>query len=220
MRHTPFEDRIVSKSILFRFGLVVAFWVLAVGPGQAQPNSMPTGSGARGPAAATAFCRQMPRECAPAGPRVHAVALDSARLQLLRAVNAAVNNAVADETDRNLYGQEDVWSLPVGGKGDCEDLALLKRKRLIEQGWPSSALLMTIVTTPSGEGHAVLTVVTDQGDYVLDSRTSAVSLWTETGYEFYTRQAQSNPQRWVWIEPGLGSTVASLARSPRQTATW
>ena len=57
------------------------------------------------------------------------------------------------------------------GRGIAKIWGLLKRKRLIERGWPSSTLLMTIVTTSSGEGHAVLTAVTDQGDYVLDTRT-------------------------------------------------
>jgi predicted transglutaminase-like cysteine proteinase len=77
--------------------------------------------------------------------------------------------------------------------------------------------LITTVTTETGEGHAVLTVVTDQGDYVLDSRTASIKLWSSTGYEFYTRQAQHNPRTWVWIE--TGQTVAG-ATAPRNTAAW
>jgi predicted transglutaminase-like cysteine proteinase len=143
------------------------------------------------------------------------VALNGSRWRELQEVNASVNRSVAVAADAELYGREDVWALPTGGRGDCEDFALLKRKRLIERGWPSSTLLITTATTPSGEGHAVLTVVTDQGDFVLDSRTSAIALWSSTGYEFYTRQSQANPQRWVWIEPGLGSTVASAGSASR-----
>jgi len=210
----------MPKPICSLVGFVVGFLWLGAAPSLAQPASMATGPATRGPEAASVFCRQMPHECAPSGPKVHFIALDQRRWQDLQDVNAVVNGSVSDSSDRDLYGREDVWSLPVAGKGDCEDLALLKRKRLIERGWPSSTLLMTIVTTSSGEGHAVLTAVTDQGDYVLDTRTSAIRLWTQTGYEFYTRQAQNNPQRWVWIEPGLGSTVAGLANSPRQTAAW
>ncbi len=47
------------------------------------------------------------------------------------------------------------------GYGDCEDYALLKRKMLMQAGWPREALLMTVVRDKKGEGHAVLTVKTD-----------------------------------------------------------
>ncbi len=57
--------------------------------------------------------------------------------------------------------------------GDCEDIALLKRRDLIEKGWPVGALLMTVVRQANGEGHAVLTVLTDRGDLVLDNLKSS-----------------------------------------------
>lgn len=208
--------RLVSSAV----ALAICGLFVGASAAMAQPASMATGPTAKGPAAAGAFCRAMPHECEPSRSKARVVILDAKRWQDLEDVNSAVNSAIADGSDRDLYGRDDVWTLPLAGRGDCEDLALLKRKRLIERGWPASTLLMTIVTTPSGEGHAVLTVVTDQGDYVLDTRRSTVALWSQTGYEFYTRQAQSNPQRWVWIETGTGSTVAGLARSPSQTAAW
>ncbi len=43
------------------------------------------------------------------------------------------------------YGVEDYWTIPVSGRGGCEDYALLKRQRLMRAGWPASALLMTVV---------------------------------------------------------------------------
>ena len=63
----------------------------------------------------------------------------------------------------------------------------------------------------------MLTVVTDRGDYVLDSRTSAIRLWSATGYDFYTRQAQSNPRQWIWIET-QGETFAGPAPALERTA--
>jgi hypothetical protein len=54
-------------------------------------------------------------------------------------------------SDREQFGKEDVWSLPATGRGDCEDFALMKRKLLIERGWPSSALLLTAALTPQGD---------------------------------------------------------------------
>jgi predicted transglutaminase-like cysteine proteinase len=40
---------------------------------------------------------------------------------------------------------------------------------LIEASWPREALLLTLVRGADGEGHAVLTVTTDKGDYVVDN---------------------------------------------------
>ena len=67
------------------------------------------------------------------------------------------------------------WStagpIPDDGYGDCEDYVLLKRRMLIQSGWPREALLVTVVRNERDEGHAVLTVTSDKGDYILDMRT-------------------------------------------------
>ena len=47
------------------------------------------------------------------------------------------------------------------------------------------------------KGHAVLTVVTDQGDFILDNQNEDILLWSKTGYRFVKRQSQSNPNVWV-----------------------
>ena len=51
---------------------------------------------------------------------------------------------------------------------------------------------MTIVRDLDGEGHAVLTVKTDRGDFVLDNLTDEIRPWNATGY-IYKRQAQEIP---------------------------
>ena len=183
---------------------IVGFVLLLAGVPSvaAQSAAMPTGPAAVGPAAFYAFCQRSPRHCARVGPPLRALSLNPARWEELQA---------------EIYGREDVWALPTRGQGDCEDLALLKRQRLIERGWPSSVLLMTVVTTAAGEGHTVLTAVTDRGDYVLDSRMSGIRLWSATGYDFYTRQAQGNPRQWVWIETA-GAAFAALAPESEKTA--
>jgi predicted transglutaminase-like cysteine proteinase len=58
---------------------------------------------------------------------------------------------------------------------------------------PREALLVTVVRDKRDEGHAVLTVITDKGDYVLDNQSKDILLWSETGYSFVKRQSQSNP---------------------------
>jgi predicted transglutaminase-like cysteine proteinase len=101
--------------------------------------------------------------------------------------------------------------LPNDGYGDCEDYVLLKRKMLMDAGWPREALLITVVRDKKGEGHAVLTVKSDKGEYVLDNQNESVLAWTETGYRFVKRQSQSDPN--VWVSLGDNRPAVSTASS-------
>jgi len=77
---------------------------------------------------------------------------------------------------------------------------------LIQSGWPREALLVTVVRDNDDDGHAVLTVVTDKGDYVLDNKSDFIVLWSDTGYRFVKRQSQSDPNVWV----SLGDPVPAI----------
>src|SRR5262249_19711004 len=59
------------------------------------------------------------------------------------------------------------------------------------------ALLITVVRDEQGDGHAVLTVKTDKGEFILDNQNEDVLLWSETGYRFVKRQSQDDPNVWV-----------------------
>jgi predicted transglutaminase-like cysteine proteinase len=100
------------------------------------------------------------------------------------------------------------WSYPDDGYGDCEDYVLLKRRMLMQLGWPREALLVTVVHNQKNQGHAVLTVTTDKGDYVLDNQNKNVLLWSETGYRFIKRQSHANPNVWVSLG-GQQRTIAT-----------
>jgi len=52
-----------------------------------------------------------------------------------------------------------------------------KRSQLIDKGWPATALLIAMARVPSGEMHAVLVVVTDKGELVLDNLRSEIVSW-------------------------------------------
>lgn len=117
------------------------------------------------------------------------VTLSDQRMAQLRQVNSYVNSTITEVSDMEQYGREDVWTLPTSGKGDCEDFALLKRKMLIERGWPASALSIAVGMTSQGEPHAVLTVATDRGSYVLDNLTSSILPSSQTSHTFYARQS-------------------------------
>jgi predicted transglutaminase-like cysteine proteinase len=113
-------------------------------------------------------------------------------------------------TDMDHWGVVERWNYPDDGYGDCEDYALEKRKLLIEAGWPREALLMTVVRDQNGNGHAVLTVKTDRGEFILDNQTSDILLWSDTGYRFVKRQSQSDPNVWVSLgEPRAAPATAS-----------
>jgi len=102
------------------------------------------------------------------------------------------------------------WTLPTT-RGDCEDYQLLKRHRLMQSGWPSGALLMTVVRDEKNEGHAVLTARTTQGDFILDNKIDIVRLWNQTPYHYVMRQSYMDPKVWVSLDPSDASTPAAIA---------
>jgi predicted transglutaminase-like cysteine proteinase len=104
-------------------------------------------------------------------------------------INARVNATIAPRTDLEMWGREEIWSYPVK-YGDCEDYVLQKRHELIQAGFHTSNLLITVVLQPNGDGHAVLTVRTDRGDFVLDNLVSKV--WT--GATPVTAISSANPR--------------------------
>ncbi len=149
------------------------------------------------------FCRNYPRECQ--GPRLPArdVRLDAGVWATLWEVNRSVNAAIEPMTDMDHWGVPDRWDLAADGKGDCEDYVLVKRKMLIDRGFPRQSLLVTVVVDTRGDGHAVLTVRTDHGDFVLDNMRDDILAWVRTGYRFVKRQSQEDPNRWVALDDGV-----------------
>lgn len=155
------------------------------------------------------FCEQDPKACLPIGGGSRFEASPE-RLSELDEVNRLVNRDVKPATDNEIYGISEYWTLPTE-RGDCEDYALLKQKLLTERGWPSSSLLMTVVRDEKGEGHAVLTARTNQGDYVLDNKVDAVKIWNRSGYEYVMRQSYLDPHVWVSLDALDAASPASLA---------
>lgn len=167
------------------------------------------GTATSAPAGYEQFCRDTPSDCSYEAAEPKDVVLSKTTWRDLQAVNDRINRAVEPVTDQENYGKTEVWSYPRDKKGDCEDYVLLKRKLLIASGWPSSALLITVVRDKKGDGHAVLTVKTDRGEFILDNQESRVLPWQETGYRFVKRQSQTNPN--VWVSLGESSTPAAVA---------
>lgn len=197
------------KSILsvVLFGAVTSF---AFAGTAAAESSMATGSLTSQPIGHYDFCKKNPKLCAirsrDKGPEIMTDGLWGA----VTSVNLSVNNAVKPMNDSEIYGKTEVWAYPVDGVGDCEDYVLEKQRELANLGVSMSNLLITVVRKPDGEGHAVLTLRTDAGDFVLDNLSDDVRGWKETGYRYLKRQSSSDTGRWVSVRGGQTPTVASV----------
>ena len=166
----------------------------------------------RAPIGWVEFCAEYKTECTakPAAPR-DVVLSPKAWTDLVR-VNAWVNEQIKPITDLEHWGVVERWSYPNDGYGDCEDYVLVKRQMLIKAGWPREALLITVVRDKKGEGHAVLTVKTDKGEYILDNQETEVLLWSKTGYRFVKRQSQNDQNTWVSLGEPRGAPATASAR--------
>ncbi len=143
-------------------------------------------------------------ECATTPTTPRDVVLTPKAFNDLVRVNKWVNEAIKPMTDLEHWGVIEKWSYPDDGYGDCEDY-----------GWPREALLITAVRDKKDEGHAVLTVKTDRGEFILDNQADDVLPWSGTGYRFVKRQSQHDPNVWVAIgdpRPALLTAAASKQR--------
>jgi predicted transglutaminase-like cysteine proteinase len=101
----------------------------------------------------------------------------------LESVNAYFNAMpyVAD-VDEN-------W-MPITEKGDdCDSYSTAKYNRLVEMGWPKSALRLATCWCENNLGyHAVLLADLDNETWVLDNRTAKLLHPENTGYEWHKLQ--------------------------------
>ena len=165
-------------------------------PGQEQQQ----GQDARPPSGYLAFCDRNPGECrAPRG-QPGKIAFSDDIWTTLEKVNIVVNNTVRPMDDSDHYGVTEFWTVPVDGEGDCEDYVLAKRKMLVLLGLPPSVLRITVVVNNRFERHAVLTVVTSQGDYVLDNARDDILPSEKVDYHWVERQDPASATGWRSLE--------------------
>ena len=198
-------------------GLGLAFAAAAIAFSSAAPSyGMPSGAmqvigKANPPIGHYEFCKTYVSECVANYKDAGPLTLTEDNWQTLLDVNYTVNTSITPMTDQEIYGVEEHWAYP-RTVGDCEDFVLLKRKMLMQKGISPSDLLITVVLQPNGEGHAVLTVRTDRGDFVLDNMRNKVLLWTDTEYTYLKRQATDDPARWVKLQDGRATAVGSVSQ--------
>ena len=200
----------------FKRGLQSLCVCMAVVAGTAAAQAEPAlfvavGDVTRAPIGWVEFCSENPRECAARKTAARDIVLTQQSWSSLVKVNDWVNRSVKPMTDLEHWGVVERWNYPDDGYGDCEDYVLMKRRMLMQAGWPRQALLITVVRDKKGDGHAVLTVKTDRGEYILDNQENEIVPWYRTGYRFVKRQSQSDPNTWV----ALGEPRAPVAVSAR-----
>lgn len=192
-------------------GILLGFLAVGAGSSVAMAGSSVTVTGGptSQPIGHYEFCKRMPQECAIRSDENRPERMTDALRTELATVTAEVNKALKPMNDIDIFGQAEFWTYP-DKVGDCEDYVLLKRRTLVEQGVALSNLLITVVRKQDGEGHAVLTVRTDQGDFVLDNLNDAVRPWQETGYRYLKRQATDDTGEWVSILEDETPLVSSV----------
>ena len=190
--------------------LAMAMQLSAWGTASAGPAFMHTGGRTTQPVGHYDFCQRIPVECAQRTPKGSPVELTRKLWATIVNVNNSVNVRVKPRTDMEIYGVEEYWAYPDNGYGDCEDYALEKRRELMAVGVPAGDLLMTVVRQPNGDGHAVLTVRTSLGEFILDNLEPKVLAWNDTVYTYLKRQSTENSGIWVTINDGREDAVASV----------
>lgn len=200
----PRQARRIAGSLLVGTILMLGGAATQARSGPSMPEAgspAETGATVRPVAAWNAFCARLPAECTVDTTQPAKIPMTAALWKTLSTVNRRVNTRIKPITDQAHWGVVDRWDYPDDGFGDCEDYQLLKRRMLVERGLPRRALLMTVVIDEIGEGHAVLMVRTDRGDFILDNKTNAVLSWRDTGYAFIKREGQDS-MKWVSLEGG------------------
>ncbi len=167
----------------------------SIGP-ESGLKSMPLGMQTSIPIGHYEFCKAFPIECSFRTSKPQVIELTKSLWKTLLSINNEVNHAINPKADSEVYGKDEVWTFPQGS-GDCEDFVLEKRRQLITAGWPASALLITVARKPDDEGHAVLTVRTTTGDFILDNLTGKVLRWDSVIYHFVKRIDAKNSKLWV-----------------------
>ena len=180
----------------------------AVGPG-ALPNALLQDGHSIGasPRPWLEFCRRDPSRTRCASEPVVAE-MTEARFHQLITAQAVVHQSTQQRPDAAILG--DRWELIERNQaGDCEDMALTKRDILMTWGWPAGSLRPAICEISDVSGgtdgaktqlHAVLTVDTDAGTYVLGNLFDEVRPIDDSECETWVMRADGI--HWSWIEGG------------------
>lgn len=160
------------------------------------------------------YCKRSPTD-----PSCQATPLNTQTWNQLQGAQAHILK-IRYMADSQQYNVKEFWT-PAKTAGDCEDIALAARQRLLELGWPASTLRLATVFTETNEVHSVLTVEVSVDGHretlVVDNRNRDVMSWNQLvdkGYRFVIRQA-ANGQDWVKVDQPQRVASNSWSRKAR-----
>lgn len=225
---TRLDDR--KRGIFRRMAAVTAAATIALGltgcvvtftpPADFGAGPIPSFQKAPPPYGFIGLCMRDATHCDGGTDDPQPVTMTAAVFDELDRVNRYVNGWPQVD-DMQRHGRE-FWTVadPING-GDCEDLALAKRALLIKQGLPSSALLLAVVRQWNGDGHAVLVVRSDRGDYVLDNLSPMILRADEVPYRWIRMQSELRPWLWVNLDAATAREDVTAAVPPiGEPAPW
>jgi predicted transglutaminase-like cysteine proteinase len=158
------------------------------------------------------FCLRYPADCQPSSVHNARVEFNPQTIELIRRVNNAVNQTIAPRDKNYEKNLKDGWTIAPSA-GDCNDYAVTKRHMLLKNGFPSSALLLSVIKTPSGVGHLVLIVATTKQDIVMDNLTEAIVPWQTTNYRWLKIQSAIDPRNWNQVEQTTASAASFISQA-------
>jgi predicted transglutaminase-like cysteine proteinase len=190
--------------------VMVAGLALSGCAGQLSPSTqMPSGEVSTNlPPGYSEFCGRHPNLCQlPETSQAQSVVPMTPDLEKqLSLVNIRINRSVHPVAE---VGGARYWE--PSDTGDCKTYSVRKMQDLLSLGVPRQAMHVAILRTPSAEGHAVLTVDTTQGTYVLDNLTNDVQPWEKLPYTFWSRE--STPGHWNFPTLDQTGRIISVANA-------
>lgn len=150
-------------------------------------------------------------------------------LAKLEHVNRGVNGLITYRRDKAVYDSLDHWAKPseILGRaaGDCEDFAILKMAALVDAGVPPQSMsLVVLQDNQKGVFHAVLSVATGSGIFILDNVRDGVVKDTSLPsyvplYSFSTNRAwihgtKTGGEQVAEVTGGLASIAPGEGRQP------
>ncbi|MBZ9740938.1 MULTISPECIES: transglutaminase-like cysteine peptidase [unclassified Mesorhizobium] len=135
-------------------------------------------------------------------------------VEKLAFINSGINRLIAYRKDSVVYGKLDYWAKPseilAHRAGDCEDFAILKMTALLRAGIPARSMsLVVLQDRKRGFFHAVLSVSTASGAYILDSLNNTV-LKDSALPDYQPLYSFSTDRAWIHGSRTGGARVADV----------
>lgn len=144
----------------------------------------------------------------------------SENVSQLQIVNRWVNRNIGYAEDRVIWSRRDYWATAgetiAAGKGDCEDLAILKYQILVALGIDRRDLYLTLARDLARNAdHAVLIVRQGGSYYLLDNATDAI-LPANVAYDY--RPTLSFNSQSAWLHGAVARTPQLAAADYRSVS--